>query len=300
MTTSSGLLLVDKPQGLTSHDVVARVRRIIGERKVGHAGTLDPMATGLLIIAIGPSTRLLRFAQSEEKRYVGVVQLGVATDSLDADGAVTSTSPVPELTAEQMSWAASAMLGAQLQTPPMVSALKVGGRRLHELAREGVEVERRPRKITVSTFSMGPTADPTRWSFDVACSTGTYVRSLLSDLAERVGTVGHLVELRRLSSGTHHVDDALTLREVGEMVEAGRSPLHPPSCFVSQLESVVLSTDQVRQMRLGQLISLEGEFSGDEIAAHDESDDLAGILRRRGANWQPEVVLVSSPDAERG
>ncbi len=300
MSTSSGLLLVDKPQGLTSHDVVARVRRIIGERRVGHAGTLDPMATGLLIIAIGPSTRLLRFAQSEVKRYRGVVQLGVATDSLDADGAVTDERPVPALTIEQMSDAATAMLGAQLQVPPMVSALKVGGKRLHELAREGVEVDRQARAITVSEFTMLATDDPSRWAFEVECTVGTYVRVLLSDLSERVGTVGHLIELRRLSSGTHHVDDALTLRQVDEMVEAGRSPLHPPSCFVSHLESVVLSDDQVSAMRLGQQVELSDEFATDEIAAKDLSDDLVGILRRRGAKWQPDVVLAASTDSAHG
>jgi tRNA pseudouridine55 synthase len=300
MTTSSGLLLVDKPPGLTSHDVVARVRRIIGERRVGHAGTLDPMATGLLIIAVGSSTRLLRFAQSEVKRYRGVVQLGVATDSLDADGAVTQECPVPALTILQMADAASAMLGPQLQTPPMVSALKVGGKRLYELAREGVEVEREAREITVSEFTILETDDPSRWAFEVESTVGTYVRVLLSDLSERVGTVGHLTELRRLSSGAHHVDDALTLRQVDEMVEAGRSPLHPPSCFVSHLESVVLSIDQVRAMRLGQQVELSNEYADDEIAAKDESGDLVGILRRRGAKWQPEVVLAASTDLAHG
>jgi tRNA pseudouridine55 synthase len=300
MTTSSGLLLVDKPPGLTSHDVVARIRRIIGERRVGHAGTLDPMATGLLIIAVGPSTRLLRFAQSEVKRYRGVVQLGVATDSLDADGAVTRERPVGVLTVLQMADAASAMLGPQLQTPPMVSALKVGGKRLHELAREGVEVEREAREITVSEFTMLATDDPSRWAFEVESTVGTYVRVLLSDLSERVGTVGHLIELRRLASGAHHVDDALTLRQVDDMVEAGRSPLHPPSCLVSHLESVGLSNDQVRAMRLGQQVELSNECADDEIAAKDESGDLVGILRRRGAKWQPEVVLPASTDSAHG
>jgi len=211
MTTNNGLLLVDKPQGLTSHDVVARVRRILHEKKVGHAGTLDPMATGLLVLAVGPSTRLLRFAQSETKRYVGAVQFGAATDSLDADGVVTQVLPVPTLTTETVDAAAKMMLGKQEQTPPMVSAIKVDGQRLHELARRGVEVERQAREIEVTVFTLTATDDPTVWRFDVVCSVGTYVRVLLSDLAQRLGTVGHLVELRRLASGSHVVEDARTL-----------------------------------------------------------------------------------------
>jgi len=172
MTTSNGLLLVDKPRGLTSHDVVARVRRILHEKKVGHAGTLDPMATGLLVLAVGPSTRLLRFAQSETKRYAGAVKFGVATDSLDADGAVVDEQPVPTMTRESVQDAASTMLGSQLQTPPMVSAIKVDGQRLHELARRGLEVEREARAITVTSFTLAPSDDDSIWRFDVVCSVG--------------------------------------------------------------------------------------------------------------------------------
>jgi tRNA pseudouridine55 synthase len=177
MTTSNGLLLIDKPQGLTSHDVVARVRRILHEKKVGHAGTLDPMATGLLVLAVGPSTRLLRFAQSETKHYSGTVKFGVATDSLDADGVVVEEQPVPSLSKELVDAVSAAMLGTQEQTPPMVSAIKIDGQRLHELARRGVEVDRPAREVTVSTFTLSATAEDSLWSFDVECSVGTYVRS---------------------------------------------------------------------------------------------------------------------------
>jgi tRNA pseudouridine55 synthase len=161
MTTPSGLLLVDKPAGITSHDVVARVRRILGERRVGHAGTLDPMATGLLVLAVGPSTRLLRFAQAGVKRYRGDVTFGVATDSLDADGVVVARSQVPALDATRVNDVAGAMRGAQTQVPPMVSAIKVNGRRLHALAREGVEVEREARPVTIAAFSLEPTEGAT-------------------------------------------------------------------------------------------------------------------------------------------
>lgn len=293
MTTSNGLLLLDKPEGLTSHDVVAQVRKIVNEQRVGHAGTLDPMATGLLVLGIGPSTRLLRFAQSEVKRYCGTVRLGVATDSLDAQGTVTAESPVPSLTDEQMNVVAQSMLGPQSQIPPMVSALKVGGRRLHAMAREGLEVVREPREIIVSEFALRAHGDDATWVFEVECSVGTYVRVLLSDLAENVGTVGHLTSLRRISSGRHHVDQALTLDGFAHAFKHGPSPLRPPLDFVTQLESVVLTDDQERRLRMGQRVQFDVVFTSPEIAALNERGALVGILHPRGDQWKPELVLPS-------
>jgi len=300
MMTSNGLLLVDKPQGLTSHDVVARVRQILHEKKVGHAGTLDPMATGLLVLAVGPSTRLLRFAQSETKRYSGAVKFGVATDSLDADGVVVDRQPVPALTRELLDAATSAMLGSQRQTPPMVSAIKIDGQRLHELARRGVEVERSPREISVASFTLAPTDDDTVWRFDVVCSVGTYVRVLLGDLAVALGTVGHLVELRRLASGSHTVENAVTLDELADRVVAGSEVLAPPTTFVTALEHVTLSDERTSAMRMGQRVALEEKFQGDEIAAMDSFGNLIGILQRRNESWKPELVLASRNDSARG
>ena len=291
MTTSSGLLLLDKGPGLTSHDCVALVRKLFNERRVGHAGTLDPLATGLLILGVGTSTRLLRFAQSEVKRYGGSVMLGIATDSLDADGEVTDEQPVPALTPETMTAAAAAMLGTQQQTPPMVSAIKIDGQRLHKLARQGVEVERAPREIKVSDFTLSPTDDPLVWQFEVACSVGTYVRVLLSDLAQRVGTVGHLVALRRLSSGSHRVDDARTIEQLTEDVANGETVLLPPAAFVTALEHVTLSDEQIRAVRMGQRVTLTGEYANEEIAAMDSDGALVGVLKRRNDSWKPEVVL---------
>ncbi len=299
MTTSNGLLLVDKPQGLTSHDVVARVRKILNERRVGHAGTLDPMATGLLVLAVGPSTRLLRFAQSEIKRYTGTVKFGIATDSLDADGEIVANAPVPALTSDEMTIASSAFTGSQRQTPPMVSAIKVGGRRLHELARQGIEVEREARDVTISEFVLTPSDDPSIWTFNVECTVGTYVRVLLSDLAERIGTVGHLTSLRRVSSGGHSIDDAVTLDAFEEIVRSGGVALRPQADFVTSLEHVRLSDDEQRRMRMGQHLVLEGDFVADEIAATSNDDSLVGILRRRGEKWKPEVVLPSDSEADR-
>jgi len=300
MTTNNGLLLIDKGSGLTSHDVVAKVRRILGERKVGHAGTLDPMATGLLVLAVGPSTRLLRFAQSESKRYCGTVTFGVATDSLDADGAVLDVQPVPALTSLAVTAAASSMLGVQRQTPPMVSAIQIDGQRLHELARKGIEVERASREISVRFFDVAPTDDPSVWTFDVECSVGTYVRVLLSDLAQRLGTIGHLSSLRRLSSGAHHVDGALTIEELANAVERGDDVLAPPSTFVVSLEHVTLSEDEQRRMRMGQRLTLDESFDGVEVAAMDDTGGLVGILARRDESWQPQLVLPADQDSVRG
>ena len=295
MTASSGLLLLDKPAGLTSHDVVARLRKIFNERRIGHAGTLDPMATGLLVVAIGPATRLLRFAQAQDKNYTGTVRLGEATDSLDADGELIATADVPELTMSDVNAWAATMLGPQSQVPPMVSALKVGGRRLHEMARAGLEVERAPRDIVVESFTLRDTALRTEWDFDVRCSVGTYVRVLLSDLSMKMGTVGHLRALRRISSGSHDVRDSHTLEELSTLIDP-TSALAPPAQLVTSLESRVLDSIDVAKMRMGQRVSLDAQLGGDEIAALDSRGELVGVLRRRGDVWKPEVVLTPRHD----
>ncbi|HWD97133.1 MAG TPA: tRNA pseudouridine(55) synthase TruB [Acidimicrobiales bacterium] len=287
--TSNGLLLLDKPQGATSHDAVDQVRRVLNERRVGHAGTLDPMATGLLVMAVGASTRLLRFAQSETKRYEGVVTFGVRTDSLDADGDVLERRDVPALDVAVVNGRATSMLGSQQQTPPMVSAIKVNGRRLHALAREGIEVEREPRTVRIDAFELAPLEGDT-WSFAVTCSTGTYVRVLLSDMAERLGTIGHLSALRRVASGHHVVSDALTYFDFEDRVSLGASVLAPPRAFVEHLTSVTISDDEERRFRQGQRVSLDAPGDG-EIAALNAAGALVAVVRRRGEHFQPVVVL---------
>ncbi len=289
MTTSNGLLLLDKPVGVTSHDAVDHVRRVLNERRVGHAGTLDPMATGLLVIAVGPSTRLLRFAQSETKRYEGVITFGVRTDSLDADGEVLERREVPALSADAVNEHAAAMLGTHQQIPPMVSAIKVKGKRLHVLAREGIEVERVPRTIRIDEFVLSPRGDGT-WGFGVTCSTGTYVRVLASDLAERLGTIGHLSALRRVASGHHDVKNALTYRGFEDRVSLGEPVLAPPLAFVSQLASVTVGEEDEGRLRQGQRVALDAP-DGEEIAVLSESGALIAVVRRRGELFQPVVVL---------
>jgi len=292
------MLLLDKSGGMTSHDVVARVRRIVGERRVGHAGTLDPMATGLLIVAVGPATRLLRFVQAETKRYVGTIQLGIATDTLDADGTVVARAPVPDIDEDSMTKAAAALTGPQQQVPPMVSAVKIGGERLYDLARRGVEVDRPPRSITVESFRVTPGGD-NRWNFEVVCSTGTYVRVLASDLAQRLGTLGHLTALRRTAIGVHDVSAAMTLEALEDATRLGRSPIAPTRAMVQHLASVTVDADLVRRIVRGQRIDAVPTVEGSSVAALDRAGELVAVLGRRGDQWQPEIVFVADAGPDR-
>src|SRR6478752_7517825 len=200
--TVHGLVIVDKPAGVTSHDVVGVLRHRLGERRVGHAGTLDPDATGVLLVGVGKVTRLLRFLTALGKRYEAEVVFGTTTSTLDAAGEVTATFAMDDLDVTQVRAAAARLTGEIMQVPPMVSALKVDGRRLHELAREGIEVERAARPVTVHSFTVEPTADRLVYRIAVHCSSGTYVRSLAADLGELLGGGAHLRALRRTAVGS--------------------------------------------------------------------------------------------------
>jgi tRNA pseudouridine55 synthase len=207
--TIHGLAIVDKPAGVTSHDVVGMLRRRLGERRIGHAGTLDPGATGVLVVGIGAVTRLLRFVGDGRKRYTGEVVLGVETDTLDADGTVVATHDMSGVTLEDVRRVVAEHLTGDIeQVPPMVSALKVGGKRLHELAREGLQVERQPRPVTIDRFEVHPTEDPAVFAIDVTCSGGTYVRTLAADLGRLLGGGAHLRRLRRVAVGPYTIDEA--------------------------------------------------------------------------------------------
>lgn len=214
MTTSppEGVAVVDKPAGLTSHDVVARARKVLGTRKVGHSGTLDPDATGVLLLGVGAATRLLRFLTDLPKTYTAEFVLGVETTTLDASGEVVATHEMA-VTPDEVRAAAARFVGEIDQVPPMVSAIRVGGRRLHELAREGVEVEREPRRVTVHRYEAEPTDDPLVYRVEVECSSGTYVRSLAADLGAALGGGAHLRDLRRTRIGSFGEDEAHPVEE---------------------------------------------------------------------------------------
>jgi tRNA pseudouridine55 synthase len=205
-----GVLLIDKPSGMTSHDVVDRVRRALRMKRIGHAGTLDPMATGLLIILVGKATRLSQFLMSLDKEYEGTIKLGETTDTQDADGDVQATRPVPALTEGQLLEAMQTFIGDQYQIPPMFSAKKLAGVPLYKLARKGVEVEREPRFIRISTFELRRFALP---EFDIRlrCSKGTYVRTIAHDLGEKIGCGAHLSALRRTATDRFNISQAVPL-----------------------------------------------------------------------------------------
>lgn len=211
-----GILLVDKPQGITSHDVVSKLRRVFHIKKIGHAGTLDPMATGLLLMLIGKATKVSQYLMSMDKEYTGTVRLGQTTDSQDADGEIVEERPVPELTEERVRKEMKGFLGDQYQTPPMYSAKKVNGQALYKLARQGKTVEREPRVINISKFEMIRFA-PAEIDFVVACSKGTYVRTIAHDFGERLGCGGHLTALRRTGVGKFRIEKADTIEAIEAM-----------------------------------------------------------------------------------
>jgi tRNA pseudouridine55 synthase len=227
LTPFDGVLLVDKPAGLTSHDVVDRVRRRFGFKKVGHCGTLDPAATGLLILVLERATKLQDRLMSDDKAYEGAMLLGVSTDSQDADGKVIAEKPVPPLTAEEIEGAFAKFRGDIQQVPPMVSAVKHHGTPLYKLARKGKTVEREPRLVHIYDLRVLALALP-RISFRVACTKGTYVRTLCSEIGDALGCGAHLCELRRTRSGNFDVKDTHTLDELMNLSRQELQPLIIP------------------------------------------------------------------------
>lgn len=208
-----GAVLIDKPAGPTSHDVVDKVRRHFGMKKVGHCGTLDPGATGLLILVLGRGTKLSEKLMSDDKVYEGTIKFGETTDSYDADGQLVASLPVPPLTLEQLNETASQFVGDQMQTPPMVSAVKIAGVPLYKLARKGIEIPREARLIHIYNFRFATYVEPLA-TFRLACTKGTYVRTVAHELGQKVGCGAHLASLRRVSSGKFAVADAVPLAEL--------------------------------------------------------------------------------------
>jgi tRNA pseudouridine55 synthase len=233
----TGVAVVDKEAGWTSHDVVARCRRIYGQRRVGHAGTLDPDATGVLLVGLGRATRLLRFLTALPKTYQAEVILGTATSTLDASGDVTGTWDMDGVSLADVRAAAVGLTGPIEQIPPMVSAVKVGGQRLHNLARAGIEVERAPRPVTVHRFEVDEGSAPGSFRIEVECSSGTYVRVLAADLGTRLGGGAHLADLRRTRIGSFTTEEA---RPVDELTPA---VILTPAQALRDLDQVVVPAE---------------------------------------------------------
>lgn len=252
----SGILIMDKQAGMTSFDVIARVRALTGQRKIGHGGTLDPMATGVLPLFLGAATKAQDLCDDKRKRYTATVRLGCKTDTGDVTGTVKENKPVG-CTQRELEEAIQSFIGVSRQLPPMYSAVKVGGRRLYTLARKGMEIERTPREIEIHQIDiLNMDLSGRTMTLDVLCSAGTYIRTLCEDIAERAGTLACLGALRRTLSNTFAINDALTLEAVGQAVECGRLEdlLIPVSSLFCNLPIVRLEEDQARMFRDGRVL----------------------------------------------
>ncbi len=291
----SGVLVVDKPVGLTSHDVVQIIRKGTGIRRAGHTGTLDPRASGVLVILIGPAVRLSEYVSASDKRYQAVVSLGTSTDTYDADGIVVGQNPV-DITEAQFEEALSKFVGEIEQVPPPYSAVKVKGRKAYEMAREGEEVQLEPRTIQVYSLELLEWAPPEA-VIDVYCSSGTYVRSLAHDLGEELGAGAHLVGLRRTKSGRFTLRDAVPLRKLREAFDNGNwyQYLIPAAEALSDWQALELSADQVDAVRHGHRIPGDAPEKGTMARGISDQGELVALLEydTETGEWQPRKVFFS-------
>jgi len=291
----SGILNIDKPQGWTSHDVVAKVRRLSGQKRVGHAGTLDPLATGVLLVCLGQATRVSEYLMRGRKVYRAAVYLGLSTDSYDAEGQVTATVPEVNVTPLQLEEALSAFVGRIEQTPPMYSALKHQGTPLYKLARQRKTVERKPRPVEIYDIKLLDWSSPV-FTIEVACSPGTYLRSLAHDLGQRLGCGAHLSSLTRLASGHFTLDEAISLDALSEAFATGRwaELIHPLDEALLDFEAITVGSQAERQIRSGQPVQGPMPSSSSPLCrAYSTEGKLIALLQydaQRGL-WQPKKVF---------
>jgi tRNA pseudouridine55 synthase len=290
-----GLLVVDKHAGPTSHDVVNRLRRLFATKRVGHAGTLDPPATGILLVGLERATRILQFLQALPKTYRAEVAFGAATSTQDATGRVLEERPC-SFDLDDLRGAAATMVGEIRQVPPMVSAVRVGGERLYRAARRGEEVERPARPVTVYGLDVA-TFDEAAWeaTLDVRCSSGTYVRTLAADIGELLGCGAHLKTLRRTSVGSLGEADAATLAQLEAMdPDARRAAVLPMGAALRDYESVTISGEDLEAVGHGRSLGDPdpGCPEGPPVALVDPNGRLLAVYRRQGAGLRPVAVLV--------
>ncbi len=292
----SGVLVIDKPVGMTSHDVVQIVRKGTDIRRAGHTGTLDPRASGVLVVLIGPAVRLSEYISASDKRYQATIRLGAATTTYDSEGQFTQTSQDVDVTEEQFNEALDSFVGEIEQVPPPYSAVKVKGRRAYEMSRKGEEVDLKPRKINVYSLEMLEWAPPEA-VVDVYCSSGTYVRSLAHDLGQKLGCGAHLVGLRRTKSGRFTLRDAVPLRRLRDAFASGEwyKYLIPAAEALADWPMVELDPDQVELVRHGHRIPADGDAKG---WAHGVSmqGDLVALLEYdpEVGEWQPRKVFFQT------
>lgn len=291
-----GLLIIDKPPGWTSHDVVGRLRRLTGIRRIGHAGTLDPMATGVLPLAVGRATRVLEYLSDADKRYRATIELGTTTDTYDADGAVVERRAVTGMTDDSVRRALAGFVGEIEQRPPAYSAIKQGGVPLHRLARAGKDVKAPMRRVTIASISVD-SIDLPRLTIDVTCSKGTYIRSLAHDLGERMGCGAYLAALRRTATGGFTIDQALTIEQVEASLADGSWPsrILPPDLTLAGHPALILGQESAGRLRDGVAPAVPAPAlnRGALVRAYGADGAFLGVVRWCGAEagWKAEKVL---------
>ena len=284
----TGILVINKPTTWTSNDVVAKVRRLAGQKRVGHAGTLDPLAEGVLPVLRGRATRLTEYIQAGRKTYRAVVKLGIATETDDAEGEVAVTQDVPSLTAEDLESGFQKFRGDILQTPPRYSALKVGGQRAYDVARRGGAVALPPRPVTIYALRLIHLSQD-ELTLEVKCSKGTYVRALARDLAAELGTVGHLRSLLRTRVGPFTLEKALTLDELA--VRGVPRALLPASAAIPDAPTFYATEDQTRLLSNGHPLPLGEGLAAEAIWVYDPANRLIGLASSDGNHLRPRIAL---------
>ena len=285
-----GVLSIDKPGGMSSHDVVNQVRRVVGVRRVGHAGTLDPLATGVLLVCVGRATRLVEYLVGQPKWYEATVRLGQMTNTYDADGEVVTERPFAHITPSQITEELQPFHGTIQQLPPMFSAIKKDGQPLYKLARQGIEVARDLREVTIYELALLDCSLPDV-QLRVHCSTGTYIRSLAHDLGERLDCGGHITTLRRTAVGAFGTDTAVSLAELTP--DNFRQYLLPMDTAVSHLPRVDFSEAMAQQLLMGQpVIESSVHVETTLIRAYDQIGNFFGVVQRLADSWQAQKMFL--------
>ena len=274
----NGIIIVDKPQGKTSHDIVYAIRRLTGIKKVGHTGTLDPMATGVLPICIGSATKVADMLTLSDKAYTAEFVLGKTTDTLDAEGEILTESKV-NVTGDEIRAAVMSFVGEIEQIPPMYSAIKQNGKKLYELARQGIEVERKPRKVTINSIDILEINGKTV-TIDVSCSKGTYIRTLCADIGERLGTGAYMTKLRRTKTGIFAISESYTLEELGTLNELGtlKDVIIPVDKMFSEYPKIILNEKQKKSVTNGVRMTYKGR-ENQVYRVYDENKNFLCISK---------------------
>jgi tRNA pseudouridine55 synthase len=300
-----GILIIDKPEGITSHDVVARCRRILKTKKIGHTGTLDPFATGVVVVLVGKATRLAQFLDKDAKEYEAVVRFGFETDTGDRTGTPKSgiTNYKLQITNAEIETVLRGFRGEIMQMPPMYSAKKIEGKKLYELARKGIEIERKPVKINIyelelidsETEDRKPKSEEYR-TIRVSCSAGTYIRVLAEDIGRKLETAAHLAELRRIRAGKFTIENALTLEELEKIAAENNLEKHLISMneAISHLAEIKITAEEIAKIKNGMKLRKElNQMDGDFLRLSDGANLLAiGFYNASEKFVQPKLVLV--------